>query len=140
MSDPGSNVKPRLGSLDDCRRKAMEMLGYDEAESRRREVIADDVVERFLAECRTDPDLPTYFRDAGARFEAWRAANPGCRWNEEDALSFGELESEVRDFYQHRMRQIVWLLKPETLAKIPNRAAWPLVHIVQERIKRGAMI
>lgn len=132
--------KPRFGTLDGYRRKAMESLGYDEAESRRRAKIADEVVERFLEECRTDPDLPTYFKDEGARFEAWRAANPGRRWNEEDTHSFGEIESEVRDFYQSRVRQIVWLLKPETVAKIPNRPAWALIHIVQERIKRGAMI
>ena len=132
--------KPRFGTLDGYRRKAMAELGYDEAESQRRAKLADEVVERFLAECRTDPDLPTYFKDEGERFEAWRAANPGRRCNEEDIHEMGDVESEVRMFYQSRVRQIVWLLKPETVAKVPNRPAWALIHIVQERIKRGKMI
>ena len=139
--------KPRFGTLDGYRRKAMAELGYDEAESQRRAQIADEVVERFLVECRTDPDLPTYFKDEGARFEAWKEKHPyQARVSHAAAVAcgdiheFGEIESEVRDFYQSRVRQIVWLLKPETVAKVPNRPAWALIHIVQERIKRGKMI
>ena len=133
--------KPRLGSYNGFVEKVKKLLDLTDEDVRKRHALADATVDRFLAECRADPDLPTYYKTEHDRAEAWRAENPHRRLpNSETMAEFGEIESEVRTFYCSRVRQVILQLKQANLEKVPEHGAYLMVALVNKMIQEGRMI